>query len=96
MEACQRAGLAAGVVQSAEDLFVRDPQLAERGFFERIPHFKRGFVTASGLGLGLTGTPGRTTHAGSSVGHDNEYVFREIVGLPESEMRRFEAMGVIE
>jgi crotonobetainyl-CoA:carnitine CoA-transferase CaiB-like acyl-CoA transferase len=96
MEACQRAGLASGVVQSAEDLFVRDPQLAERGFFERIPHFKKGFVMASGLGLGLTGTPGRTTHAGSSVGHDNDYVFREIVGLPDSEVRRLEAMGAIE
>jgi crotonobetainyl-CoA:carnitine CoA-transferase CaiB-like acyl-CoA transferase len=96
MERCQRAGLAAGVVQSAEDQFERDPQLSERGFFEKIPHFKKGFVTASGLALGLTGTPGRTTHAGSSVGHDNEYVFRELLELSKAEMKRYEAMGVIE
>jgi benzylsuccinate CoA-transferase BbsF subunit len=96
MEACQRAGVAAGVVQSAEDHFNRDPQLADRGFFERIPHFKKGFVTASGLALGLTATPGRTTHAGSSVGHDNHDVFCEWLGLSEVEVQRLEALGVIE
>ena len=69
-------GLPAGVVQNTEDMLRRDPQLEARCFFEDIPHFKRGQVTASGIPLGLTGTPGRTTYAGSSVGHDNDYVFR--------------------
>jgi crotonobetainyl-CoA:carnitine CoA-transferase CaiB-like acyl-CoA transferase len=96
MEACQRAGIAAGVVQNAEDLLRHDPQLAHRAFFEEIPHFKKGVVVASGIPLGLTGTPGHTSHAGSAVGHDNDYVFREILGLSESEIERFVAMGAIE
>ena len=96
MEACQRAGIAAGVVQNAEDLLRHDPQLAHRAFFEEIPHFKKGVVVASGIPLGLTGTPGHTSYAGSAVGHDNEYVFREILGLSESEIERFVAMGAIE
>jgi crotonobetainyl-CoA:carnitine CoA-transferase CaiB-like acyl-CoA transferase len=96
MQACQRAGIAAGVVQSAEDLLRIDPQLADRGFFEEIPHFKRGSVVASGIPLGLTRTPGRTTHAGSAVGQDNDYVFGEILKLPPSELARYIEMGAIE
>lgn len=96
MEACQSAGIAAGVVQNTEDLLRHDPQLADRGFFEEIPHFKKGIVTASGIPLGLTGTPGRSTHAGSSIGHDNRSVLQEVVGLSTEEVDRFIAMGAVE
>lgn len=96
MKRCQEAGIAAGVVQSAEDMLRRDPQLAARGFFESIPHFKRGRVVASGIPLGLTATPGRTTHAGSSVGHDNEVVLRELVGLSGAEWDEWVSVGAIE
>ncbi len=96
MERCQREGIAAGVVQSAEDMLRRDPQLAARRFFEEIPHFKRRKVVASGIPLGLTATPGRTTHSGSSVGHDNEYVLREVAGLSEDDWTAGLRSGAIE
>ncbi len=96
MKICQRAGVAAGVVQDTENLFQRDPQLRARAFFEEIPHFKRGVVTATGIPLGLTKTPGRTTHAGSSVGHDNDEVFREVLGLSDAEIERLIEIGAIE
>ena len=96
MEACQRAGLAAGVVQSAADLLTKDPQLAHRRFFEEIPHFVRGTVVASGIPMGLSATPGRTRHAGSAVGHDNAYVFGELLGLSEVEVERLTRVGAIE
>ncbi len=96
MEAARSLGLAAGIVQTAEDLYRNDPQLASRGFFEEIPHFKRGRVVASGIPLGLTGTPGRTTHAGSSIGHDNEVVMMEILGLSRDEYESHLQSGAIE
>ncbi len=96
MEACQRAGVASGGVQNAEDLLRHDPQLAERGFFEEIPHHKKGLVTASGIPLGLTGTPGKTTQAGSSIGQDNRSILQEIVGLSEPQIEQFIAMGAVE
>jgi crotonobetainyl-CoA:carnitine CoA-transferase CaiB-like acyl-CoA transferase len=96
MEAARRVGLAAGIVQTAEDLYRHDPQLAARGFFEEIPHFKRGRVVASGIPLGLRGTPGRTTHAGSSIGHDNEAVMTEVLGLSREEYEGHLASGAIE
>ncbi len=96
MERCQQAGIAAGVVQNSEDLYRRDPQLAARDFFETIPHFKKGEVVACGIPLGLQGTPGRTTHTGSSVGHDNDLVFREVLGLSAAEIEGLTERGAIE
>ncbi len=96
MARCQGAGIAAGVVQSAEDMYRRDPQLAARKFFETIPHFKRGEVSASGIPLGLTATPGRTPYSGSSIGHDNEAVLREVAGLTDAEWAAGLRSGAIE
>jgi crotonobetainyl-CoA:carnitine CoA-transferase CaiB-like acyl-CoA transferase len=96
MAKCQRAGIAAGVVQNAEDLFRHDPQLADREFFEEISHFKKGKVVASGIPLGLTATPGRTTHAGSRVGQDNQSVLREVLGFSDSEIQHWLDVGALE
>jgi crotonobetainyl-CoA:carnitine CoA-transferase CaiB-like acyl-CoA transferase len=96
MEKLQRAGLAAGVVQNTEDLYRRDPQLAARGFFEEIDHATKDRVIASGIPLSLTGTPGRTRNAGVAVGHDNEDVLREVVGLSAEEYARYIESGAIE
>jgi len=96
MAAARELGMAAGVVQNTEDMFERDVQLEARQFFEDIPHYKRGQVTATGIPLGLTRTPGKTLQAGSSIGHDNGPVFREILGLSQDEIDRFAARGAIE
>jgi crotonobetainyl-CoA:carnitine CoA-transferase CaiB-like acyl-CoA transferase len=96
MAAMQGVGIAAGVVQNTQDQLRRDPQLAARGFFEEIPHLKKGVVTASGIPLGLTGTPGATTRAGEAIGQDNEYVFREIVGLSAEQLQGYVASGAVE
>ena len=74
----------------------RDEQLAARGFFETILHHKRGHVTATGIPLGLTGTPGHTTRSGASVGHDNRVVFGDVLGLTAAEIDDFVRRGAIE
>jgi benzylsuccinate CoA-transferase BbsF subunit len=96
MHALQDAGIAAGVVQNVEDQMRRDPQLAARGFFEQIEHVAKGPVVANGIPLGLTGTPGRSGPAGGAVGHDNDYVFGELLGMTSSEIRRYVEAGAIE
>lgn len=96
MHAFQNVGIAAGVVQNTEDQFQRDSHLSKRKYFEEIPHQTKGSVTAAGIPLGLTGTPGRTTETGAAVGQDNAYVFKEIVGLSEKEFSEFSKAGDIE
>ncbi len=92
----QEAGIAAGVAQTTEDQLHRDPQLAARGFFEEIEHKLKGKVVANGIPLGLTGTPGRTPHAGSAVGEDNDSVFGELLGVSADELVRLRAVGAVE
>lgn len=92
----QAAGVAAGVVQTTEDQWQRDPQLAARGFFEMIDHALRGTVIANGIPFGLTGTPGRTRSAGAAVGEDNDAVFGGLLGLAADEIARLRDLGAIE
>jgi benzylsuccinate CoA-transferase BbsF subunit len=89
----QAAGIAAGVVQNVEDQFERDPQLAARHFFEEIAHLKKGTVVATGIPLGLTGTPGRTGRSGAAMGQDNETVFGELLGMTPEEIRSYVDAG---
>ncbi len=96
MEELQAAEIAAGVVQTVEDQYRRDPQLAARGFFESIEHRTRGRVTAVGVPLGLTGTPGSSRHSGSAVGEDNDYVLGELLGMTREEIAAALAEGAVE
>ena len=96
MAALQEAGIAAGVVQNVEDQVRRDRQLAARGFFEEIEHVKKGKVMATGIPLGLTGTPGHTGRAGAAMGQDNEYVFGEVLGMTPEEIQNCIEAGAIE
>ena len=89
-------GVAAGVVQNTEDQLHRDRQLAERGFFEEVPHAKKGSVVAAGIPVGLTGTPGRSGLAGAAVGEDNEYVFGELLGMTPEEIQAYVDAGAIQ
>jgi crotonobetainyl-CoA:carnitine CoA-transferase CaiB-like acyl-CoA transferase len=96
MQRLQAVGIAAAVVQTVEDQYTADPQLAARGFFEEIEHRKKGSVVATGIPLGLTGTPGRTGRAGASIGEDNDAVFRELLGLTPDEFQGYVDAGAIE
>jgi benzylsuccinate CoA-transferase BbsF subunit len=96
MNALQRAGVAAGVVQNAEDLARHDEHLAARGFFEQLEHLEKGRVTATGVPLGLTGTPGRSGRAGAAVGQDNDYVFGTLLGMTRREIEAAIEAGAIE
>jgi crotonobetainyl-CoA:carnitine CoA-transferase CaiB-like acyl-CoA transferase len=96
MERLQAAGVTAGAVQDTEDQYQLDRHLAERGYFEHVPHLAKGEVVAPGIPLGLTGTPGRTTRAGADIGEDNAHVFRDLLGLDEDEFDAHVASGAIE
>jgi crotonobetainyl-CoA:carnitine CoA-transferase CaiB-like acyl-CoA transferase len=70
--------------------------MAARHFFEEIEHLKKGTVVATGIPLGLTGTPGHTDRTGAAVGQDNEAVFGELLGMTPEEIRAYVDAGAIE
>ena len=82
----QRQGIAAGVVQTAEDLY-RDPHLRERGFAREVFHPQIGWITRAGPSVRLSGerfAPRSFTHV---AGEDNETVLGEILGMSSAEIR---------
>lgn len=95
MELLQRHGVRAAAVQDARDLQEHDPQLAHRGVFFELDHPVIGPATFEGIPFELgSGAPDHWRSA-PLLGEDNEYVFREIVGLSEREYATVTQEGVI-
>jgi crotonobetainyl-CoA:carnitine CoA-transferase CaiB-like acyl-CoA transferase len=76
----QRDGIAAGIVQTAEDLY-RDPHLRERGVAREVFHPQVGWVTRAGPSVRLTENQFSPSGAAHQAGDDNEAVFGELLGL---------------
>jgi crotonobetainyl-CoA:carnitine CoA-transferase CaiB-like acyl-CoA transferase len=90
----QRNGIAAGVVQTAEDLY-RDPHLRERGFSREVYHSKAGWVTRAGPSVRLTGAPVRGDEIAHAAGEDNEAVLGELLGLPKAKIKELAEQGAV-
>ncbi len=85
MDMLQAAGVAAGVVQTGEDLS-RDPQLKERGFFHRVPDHQGELRTIESAPYKLSRTPGRVTRGAPAFAADMTYVLRELLGMTDEEV----------
>ncbi|MXX81129.1 MAG: CoA transferase [Chloroflexi bacterium] len=84
MERLQNAGVPAGVVQTPEDLR-NDPQLAHRGHFWMLDHPTMGHRAYDAPSFRLSETPAELTKAAPLLGEDNEYVYKDIVGMSDEE-----------
>ncbi|MDE2988464.1 MAG: CoA transferase [Chloroflexota bacterium] len=84
MQQLQSAGVPAGVVQTPEDLR-NDPQLAHRGHFWMLDHPTMGHRAYDGPSFRLSETPAELTKAAPLLGEDNEYVYKDIVGMSDEE-----------
>lgn len=90
----QAAGVPAGPVMTEADAF-SDPQLHDRGFFQLLEHRSAGTHFHPGLNFRLSATPPSIRRAAPTLGQDNEYVYKEILGLGEGEYAALEAAGHI-
>ena len=82
----QRAGIAAAVVQTAEDLY-RDPHLRERRFAREVFYAQTGWITRVGPSVRI-GDYGSARQSFAHVaGEDNENVLGEVLGMSREEIR---------
>ena len=95
VELMQSFGVPCGIVQSAEDLRA-DPQLEHRGHYWKLEHPVMGTRTYDGPSFRLSRTPTELTSAAPCLGEDNEYVYREILGLSDEEFVELLASGALE
>lgn len=92
-ETLQAAGVRAYPVVTMAGLF-SDPQLVARQMWRVRRHPEMGDQAYSMPGFKLTEMPGDIVSAAIRLGADNDYVFRELLGLSDSEMEAFEQQGV--
>lgn len=91
----QAAGVAAGVVQRAEDLFA-DPQLQHRRFFRRLPHAELGEHAVLTQTFQIEGMQPGPARAAPLLGEHTLDVCTEVLGLSDEEIATFAAAGVFE
>jgi benzylsuccinate CoA-transferase BbsF subunit len=82
----QRAGLAAGVVQSMEDIW-RDPQIWAREFPVSLSQPDLGTYYYGDSFYRLSETPGRVGHVGHRLGQDTSDVLSEWLGMGGDEIQ---------
>ena len=94
MERLQREGVAAGMVQNAEQVH-GDPQLDVLGFFQDVTHPEAGTHRYPGIIGHLSDTPNCIRRSAPCLGQHNEYVYQELMGLPYERYQELEALGQI-
>jgi crotonobetainyl-CoA:carnitine CoA-transferase CaiB-like acyl-CoA transferase len=93
MAILQQEGVAAGVVQNAEDI-CNDVQLKERECFWRGNHKELGRFSYLGQPSRLSMTPAKLYRDAPCLGEHNEYICSEILGMSEAEYDRCLVDGV--
>jgi crotonobetainyl-CoA:carnitine CoA-transferase CaiB-like acyl-CoA transferase len=92
-EILQAAGVRAYPVVTIAGLF-SDPQLAARRQWRVRRHPEIGDQAYCFPSFDLEGVPGDIVSAAPCLGADNDFVFRELVGLTDAEMRTYAERGV--
>lgn len=95
VELFQSFGVPCGIVQSPEEMHA-DPQLAHRHHYWTLEHPVMGARTYDAAAFRLSKTPGELTKAAPCLGEDNEYVYRELIGLSEEEFVELLTDGAFE
>ena len=94
MTRLQEQEVAAGVVQDASDL-ANDPQLKQRGFFVELDHPELGKTISDATPIRLSGTPAKYHRAAPTPGQDNDYVYKQLLGMSEDEVAELGERGII-
>jgi crotonobetainyl-CoA:carnitine CoA-transferase CaiB-like acyl-CoA transferase len=72
-----------------------DPQLKARGFFVHFDHPVLGKTVSDGTPIKMrSGSPANWKRA-PLLGEDNEYVYLELLGFTEGELRSYVERGII-
>lgn len=95
MSRLQRAGVAAGVVANASDLY-SDPQLRHRKHFWLLKHKELGDFSYVGQPARLSETPSSVARPSPCLGEHTEQVCREILGMSDDEFIELLTEGVFE
>jgi benzylsuccinate CoA-transferase BbsF subunit len=95
MQTLQAAGVMAGVVKNAADIY-NDPQLRQRELFWRLEHPEMGMFTHLGQSFLMSGTPARAYRPSPRLGEHTEYVCTQLLGMKDEEFAALAGAGLFE
>jgi crotonobetainyl-CoA:carnitine CoA-transferase CaiB-like acyl-CoA transferase len=90
----QKEGVSAGPVLDHRDAY-HDAQLASRGFFEVVNHREAGTHLYPGMLWKMNKTPLSIRKPPPCLGEHNDYVFKDVIGMPEDEIAKLEKEQII-
>ena len=94
MQLFDTLNVVAGPVVDISDIF-QDPHYAARESIVSVPDTDFGEVKMQGVVPKFSKNPGKVRYPGGALGQDNEEVFRDMLGLDETEFKRLKALKVI-
>ena len=80
----QSEGVPAGAVHDQRELY-ENPQMVARGYFEQLEQPSTGKHPYTGMMWKMADTPNGIRRPAPMLGEHNKYVFKELLGLPETE-----------
>ena len=95
MNTMQEEGVAAAVVQNAEDIF-KDPQLEHRKHFVVLDHKEMGPHRVGTAVFTLSKCQNTPRFSAPGLGEHNEYVLKEILGMSDDDIADLVVEGVLE
>jgi benzylsuccinate CoA-transferase BbsF subunit len=95
MTMMQSGGVAAGVLETDQDLLERDPQLAHRRYFRELDHPEVGKHVVHREAFTLSRSPSELTRA-PLLGEHNEHALKNILGMSDDEIAQLVVDGVLE
>jgi formyl-CoA transferase len=94
LETLHQAGVPAGRIYRAKDMFV-DPHFAAREAIVSLPDPAFGQIAMQNVFPKLSASPGAVRSVGPALGASNDEIYRGLLGLGEDDLRRLSAAGVI-
>ena len=95
MAQLQGAGVAAGVVKNAQDMF-EDPQLRHRQHYQVLDHPEMGPHSYEYPPFRLSRTPAEIKRGSPCLGEHNEFVLKELLTLSDEEYVQLLVEGALE
>lgn len=90
----QKEGVAAAPLMNGGDDY-QDPHLKEIGIFEEVTHPEAGTHVYPGMGWTQTRISNHIRRHAPRLGEDNEYVYKELLGVSDNEYAQLEQEGHI-
>ena len=94
MQILQKAGVRAGAVFKGADV-ERDPQLRHRKTFVDLDHSAMGRWPFEAVPAKLSATAGGWEWGSPVIAQDNDYFYREVLGIPDRQVQELACKGVL-